>query len=327
VKRRNHEPRTYLSAISLNPNSAHYYYVPADGFRASRAHSSNAFHLDDNSHSGKVSMKGRKRLEKAINWLLYLAKPKKVTDSTTGKKFIFKVNFITLTLPATQTHTDQQISATCLKNFLDVCRAQCGLNNYVWRAEAQANGNIHFHLITDVYIHHTDIRRWWNQSVELLGYIQEFQKKFHHTNPNSIDVHSVKHINRLSSYLSKYMSKERAFSCIGELRLIKGKTVEVLYGSKMYRDELANRKTGKVVGHVLGARIRLIESKLWACSRSLSAMKSINVSEDMHQFVDIHTLIQAIETRSYSGEFVQSFYGDFSPIIEKVKKQLASLAV
>lgn len=318
MKRRNHEPRTYLSAISLNPTSAHYYYVPLDGFRSSRSHSANAFNLEDNEHHGRVSIKGRKRLEKCIAWLLYLAKPKKVTDSETGKRFIFKVNFITLTLPAKQCHSDQEISNRCLKNFLDVCRKKVGLDNYIWRAEAQANGNIHFHLVTDKYIHHSDIRQWWNQSVELLGYVQMFQKKFHHTNPNSIDVHSVKHVNKLSSYLSKYMSKERSFACIGELRLIKGECVEVLYGSKMYRDESANRKTGKIIGHVLGGRIRLIESKLWACSRSLSAMKSITVSEDMHEFVGVHELIQEVEHRCYSGEFVRSLYGDFSEVCKKI---------
>lgn len=280
-------------------------------------HRANQCNLDDNNHDGRISTKGRKRLENHIAWLLYFAKSKKVTDHESGKTFYFKINFITLTLPSKQQHPDKEITKRCLKNFIDVCAKQVDLKRYIWRAEAQANGNIHYHLITDVYIHHKLIRKWWNQSVELLGYVSEYQKKFHNSNPNSIDVHSVKHVNRLSSYLSKYMAKERSFACIGELRLIKGETVEVLYGSKMYKEEQANRKTGKVIGHILGGLIRKIDSRLWFCSREISKHKNLKIGQDEFSFSQVDEAIFRSGCKVYRSDYVTSCYGDFTDVVRR----------
>lgn len=263
-----------------------------------------------------MSVKARKRLECALAWMLYEAKPKWTVSPKSGKKFQFKINFITLTLPAQQVHSDQEITNRCLGNVLDILKKKHSLVNYIWRAEAQSNGNIHFHLTTDVWIHYNDLRRYWNQSLELLGYVSSFEFKHKHRNPNSVDVHSVKHVKRLSSYLSKYMAKNRAFSCIGELRLIEGKLVEVLYGTDLYRSENADKKKGKVVGHILGGRIRPITSRLWYCSRSLSAKKNFKVSGDEYFFSDVESVIKQCEFRSYEGKFVTSLYGDFSPVVD-----------
>lgn len=315
--------RVYTSALSVSPTACHHYYVPIDGFQASRAHTANAINLENNEHNGQVSNSGRKRLEKALAWLIYYSKPKRITDQDTGKKFTFNINFITLTLSSKQEHSDQVITKVCLGSFLDKFRKGLGLTNYIWRAEAQANGNIHFHLVTDTYIHYNDLRKWWNQSQGLLGYVSEFARKHHHFNPNSVDVHSVKHIKRISSYLSKYMSKERAFSCIGELRQINGEVVEVLYGSQQYRNESANKKVGRVIGHVLGGRIRLIESKLWASSQSLSKCANLKVSEDEHRFASVADLIRSCDYKEYYGEFVTSMYGDFRKVVDVLLVQNA----
>lgn len=312
--------KTYLHYLSLSPFACHYYYQPADGFNRTDKHRANQFNLENNKHSGVISDKGRKRLELAVSWLLYGAKPKLTYCSENKKQFKFKINFITLTLPAAQIHSDKEITSVCLGNFLDVCRKYVGLENYVWRAEAQCNGNIHFHLVTDKFIHYTKIRKWWNQSTELLGYVSRFEKKWHHREPNSEDVHSVKHVNRISSYLSKYMAKERAFGCIGELRMYKGKKFEILYGSREYRAEQSGKKKGRVVGHVLGGLLRKIESRLWFCSRSLSGQKSINVGQDEYVWKGLTELIQATEHKAYQGEFVRSLYGDFSNVVTKLRK-------
>lgn len=312
------QPRAKCSSLSLLPNACHFYTEFLEGFSQSNRHKANMINLEDNAHNGKVSVKGRKRLECALQWLLYYAKPKRVSCSELQKSFTFKINFCTLTLPAAQVHSDTEITSRCLSNFFDVWKKQGGLGEYIWRAEAQANGNIHYHIVTDTYIHYNTLRRWWNQSVELLGYVSAFELKFHHRNPNSTDIHSVKHVNKLSSYLAKYMTKERAFVCIGELRLIKGEQVEVLYGSKLYRSEPANKKTGKVIGHVLGGRVRLITSKLWSCSRGLSKMKALKISGSEYRFAAVSDLISQVDSKVYQSDFVRSYYGDFSAVVGKV---------
>lgn len=207
-------------------------------------------------------------------------------------------------------HSDEEIKQICLKNFIDRLARSHGLQHYIWRAEAQANGNIHFHLTTDVYVHYKEVRRVWNESVELLGYVSEYERIWHHRDPNSTDIHSVKHVKKLVYYLSKYMAKNRSFPCIGELRLIKGEVREVLYGTDRYRMEEANKKEGKVIGHVLGEKVRNIEGRLWFCSRSISKLKGIKVNEETFDFCCISNLIQSNMLKEYNGEHVTMFFGD-----------------
>jgi hypothetical protein len=321
MARRKPEERTYQANLSINPHQVCYYYSSVDGFKASKAHTANQFNLEDNNTAGQVSNKARKSIECALSWLLYGAKPKRIYDAEKEKFFSFKVNFITLTLSAKQVHSDTEITNVCLNNFLDNMRKRFGLVNYLWRAEAQANGNIHFHVTTDVYIPHDKVRLYWNRSQQLLGYVSAFSKLHGHANPNSTDIHSVKHVKRLASYLSKYMCKNRSFACIGELRLIDGAPVEVLYGSKQYKSEENGKRVGKVVGHVLGGLIRPIESRLWFCSRSLSSKKSIVVGEDSFEFQDVASIIKQCDFKHYNYEFTTMLYGEFSRVIDYCKQK------
>ena len=52
------------------------------------------------------------------------------------------------------------------------------MTDYVWKAELQKNQNIHFHLTTNIFIHHATIRTLWNNCINRLGYISEYQSHF-----------------------------------------------------------------------------------------------------------------------------------------------------
>ena len=80
-----------------------------------------------------ISDKASKRLIKAMNWLIYLAKPKHYKTKATKSISNFKVNFITLTLPAPQAHTDDTIKKVVLNQWLTEMRQRYDLRNYVWR--------------------------------------------------------------------------------------------------------------------------------------------------------------------------------------------------
>ena len=324
-KKKKHEPKTYLANASISPVSIHTYYTPLQGFDYSHRFRANMANLSDNSTEGQVSKKAARNIDKAVSWLLFIAKPKRVYCEELQKSFTFKINFITLTLPAKQQHTDQEIKARCLNNFIQVLRKKVSLRNYLWRAEAQANGNIHFHLVTDKFIHYSKIQQWWNQSVELLGYVSEFESLHGHRNPNSTDVHSVKHVKRLASYLSKYFCKNRAFACIGELREEKGKQFEILYGSREYKAESADKKQGKVIGHVLGGLIRPIQGKLWYCSSSLSKIKPIKIDQTCYEWASLEEVLRDTSLKVYEGKFVRSFYGDIPTALDKVDYRLGNL--
>lgn len=325
AKKKKHEPKTYLANASISPVSIHCYYTPVSGFDYTSRFRRNMVNLEDNSTSGQVSKKAGRNIDKAISWLLFIAKPKRVYCEELHKSFTFKINFITLTLPAKQVHSDQEIKSRCLNNFISVLRKKVGLRHYLWRAEAQANGNIHFHLITDRFIHYSKIQQWWNQSTELLGYVSKFQNLHGHRNPNSTDVHSVKHVKRLASYLSKYFCKNRAFACIGELREEKGKQFEILYGSREYKAEAADKKRGKVIGHVLGGLIRPIEGRLWFCSASLSGIKSIKIDQTCYEWASLEEVLRSTSLRVYDGKFVRSYYGDIPSELDRVDYRLGEL--
>jgi len=127
--------------------------------------------------SWSLSYQSRTKLLDSVNFLHSTSRARTISVSYNKKIYGFKSSFITLTLPSTQIHSDIIIKS-CLNNFLVKMRNIYALKNYVWKAELQANDNIHFHLVFDVFIHHKAIRFYWNQSIEVLGYVSRYQTKF-----------------------------------------------------------------------------------------------------------------------------------------------------
>lgn len=160
-------------------------------------------------YSGLLTASSKKRLIKAINLLIAISVPKKAVHFDSKVEFTFRVNFITLTLPAPQGPvSDKELKQRCLKQWLEYWKDQLPGMSYVWRAERQGNGNLHFHLITDRYIHYEALRESWNRALAPLGFIEAFKRKNGHEHPNSTDVHAVKAIRNLAAYIAKYMSKK-----------------------------------------------------------------------------------------------------------------------
>lgn len=191
--------------------------------------------------SSNLSDRASKRLRRALGWMLFLSDWKKVVQKSSGKKFSFKISFITLTLSSKQKHSDMDIKKQCLHNFLDIIRKRYNVSKYIWRAEAQGNGNIHFHIICDKYIPWSDVRKIWNVQQERLDYVSNFVRNqlggglqrdifggsgakvpasafisrkesieniLSAWSPNSTDVHAIKNIKKLYEYLCKYMAKK-----------------------------------------------------------------------------------------------------------------------
>lgn len=254
-----------------------------------------------------MSAKGIKRLKKSINWLVELADEKRVWNEKYQGHYNFKVNFITLTLPAAQAHLDTTIKKECLNLFLSNLRTTCQVHNYVWRAEAQSNGNIHFHIVTDTYINHYILRQFWNRAIAKLGYIDRYSEEFQgltlqeyikkvdpsggksvermkisyeygqKTNwkaPNSTDIHSTRKVRDLAAYLSKYMSK-------GD--------------SKKEKDGRYSLKERKIIG------------KKWGCSQELSKVRGVSeLRETVHEKI-IDWALKVKKVKVLAGEFFNVF--------------------
>ena len=113
------------------------------------------------------------------------------------------------------------------------------------------------------------------------------------------------------------MAKDRRFVAIGEVRESNGKQFEILYGSQAYRQESANSKQGRVIGHVISGPIRPISGRLWFCSQELSRYSKLTIDETDQDFTELTKVIECKELRKYSGQYVSSFYGNVIDTIEK----------
>jgi hypothetical protein len=174
-----------------------------------------------------------------------MANNKVLPDTAHGKSYKFKVAFITLTLPSKQIHSDNYIKETCLNQLLVELRIRYKVRNYLWRAEKQKNGNIHFHILVDKFIPWSELRDRWNRIINKLGYVDNYRtemKEWHKngfnvrkdllkhwdyqkqikayqkgkindwSSPNSTDIHSLHKINNVKDYICKYCTKNETNS-------------------------------------------------------------------------------------------------------------------
>lgn len=147
--------------------------------------------LTRGSFNGYMSPATRRKVRKCVStWIrsimLYRAHVKRRWDP--GRAYPV---FVTLTLPADQVHSDAEINRKCLQPFLIRLRRDYGIENYFWRAEAQENGRVHFHLLTDRYIPKRYLQLAWNMSVEALGYLTRYFQSTGSLTPPSTEVHRI----------------------------------------------------------------------------------------------------------------------------------------
>lgn len=201
----------YIPFIKIAQNSIVTYSIPLTRPPRTQAQEETQKNLTRGKFNGEISEKSRRQLSKrAQNWLLSIQEAKKEGINTKGKERNY-TTFVTLTLASKQAHTDNVIKRKLLNTFIVYVKRQYDVKEYIWRAEAQKNGNIHFHLFIDKYIHYSKLRNMWNGIQETLGYISEFERAHHHRNANSTDIERIKSVKGASIYVAKYISKESKY--------------------------------------------------------------------------------------------------------------------
>ena len=233
-----------------------------------------------NDPEGIISPKAARRIQAAIKWLLFFSKTKRAYNRDTRRWVKYRISLITITLSSPQRHTDQTIKSRLFNQLLTELREQNGMLHYVWRAEKQQNGNIHFHLLTNIFINAVTLRKKWNRIQNKLGYVDTYTDRMNaeiHTfadycnhfgnqadtatlrrryivgqssgwrDPNSTDIHSVRKVRDLTRYLCKYLCKN------------------LLAEYTSYED---------IPQHLL------VRGKLWGLSRTLSALRSVTAAVD-----------------------------------------------
>lgn len=261
----------------------------------------------EHKEKGFISKKGQKSIKNAVYWFLYSV-DRELVISGKGKK---KVGFLTLTLPSKQVHSDKQIKKECLNQFLTEIRNDYDVKKYIWKAEKQENGGIHFHILTDVFLPVVEIRNKWNRIINKLGYVYEYSQKMKKLtfeeykimrlnelqkikrpvvekiklikkayekgkkekwmNPNSIDIESLKKVKNVGAYIGKYMSKEHK------------------------RNELKVEEKNALS----------VDGRLWYSSTSVSKMKNLIIEGMDEQFIEF---VDMMSDARYNDKIFETVY-------------------
>lgn len=213
----------------------------------------NSNKLEKKFHNFEISANSQKNLRSKVEWLFLYAKSRNVKTYTNKILKNFKCAFITLTLPSKQKHNTAYIITQMLDEFLQQCRKRTKMINYVWRLEFQANGNAHFHIVTDTYIDYYLAQKLWNKILNNHGYIEPYKNKMsaltygqycskfgkkkngekiqneilfkrynygkstNWSNPNTVDCKNISRGGSISFYISKYFSKKEKSAKKNEL--------------------------------------------------------------------------------------------------------------
>ena len=235
---------TSYPALSVSPVGLTAYRISCDSQGNSPLKNLGIRPPLEHQEKGFLSKKGQKAIRNAVYWFLYSV-DKNLIIQGRGKK---KVGFLTLTLQSKQVHSDKEIKAKCLNQFLTEIRQDYGVKKYIWKAEKQENGHLHFHILTDTFLPVFEIREKWNRIIGKLGYVRMYSERMRKLsfseycelrwtekglqklnkterlknlkrafkkgtlekwrNPNSIDLESLKKVKNVGAYIGKYMSKE-----------------------------------------------------------------------------------------------------------------------
>lgn len=286
-----------IPMLSIHPSQINMYSkVEWSPYRPKRPKYEHLLKSDKKSH-GKVSQQARRKVGKAVDYLLYMANDKILPDTAHGKNYNFKLAFITLTLPSKQIHSDEEIKEACLNQFLIEIRKRYKVRNYIWRAERQVNNNIHFHILVDRFIPWSELRDRWNRIINKLGYVERYRnemKKFHKegfkvrndllkhwdyqqqikayqkgkindwASPNSTDIHALYRINNVKKYICKYCTKDES-----------------------------NKE---------------INGRIWGCNYELSELKGATIIMDNNIKSELHQLIETLKPHIYTSDYFSIIY-------------------
>lgn len=186
------------------------YHNSSTTFKQTKAFRQNVQQLKEvEKYSGHMKAGTKKRLTKAVSLLVQSCPWRWIENPVVNKLVHHKLSFITLTLPDVEQSKDASFCHKyLLQPMLRILRNKYKMKSYVWKCELQKNGSVHYHITTDLFIIHTDLKNIWNNITRKHGLLDNFKNEYGHDNPNSTDIHSVQNINDLEAYLIKYISKE-----------------------------------------------------------------------------------------------------------------------
>lgn len=296
-----------------------------------------------------LSPTSAKKIKKKVRALYFLTKQNYINHLQKNKNKLptseyKKVVFVTLTLPSAQMHTDNYIKKTYLNQFLIEVQKRAGIDLYLWRAEKQKNGNIHFHIVFNKNVYWGYVRRVWNRilSKGKENYISEYsknQKEFYKNgfrmrpdgrseqrqreaynrglkcgfiDPNSTDVKVIDNEKKVESYISKYLSKNENEN--DETRLVSGK----IWGCSR---ELSTIKEATMLLEELESTDKVLFEKI---QRELEKSERIEIREEGYQ-IDLffnkgswYNLLNLVKSHYLNCLYRAGFLSSSPPLVNKL---------
>lgn len=158
-------------------------------------------------YDGTLTEHSRKRLMAAVDILIQKNPKRRIYNPISETYHDFNINFTTLTISSTRNLSAREAYDTLLVKYLRYMRDKYNLREYVWKAELQERGQIHYHICGNEFIPWQVIRWKWNSLQKQAGLLNDYAREHKHFNPNSVDIHSVENEEDLLGYVSKEICK------------------------------------------------------------------------------------------------------------------------
>lgn len=229
----------YTTILQVRNNCALVYHQPEYDGSYSWAHKSKLRmnFKEKETYSGTITAGARSRISRAIDMLVQISPARKEYNPVTKKVFTHRLSFITLTIPDVKTmYTPKETYIKALKPFLRYFRDKEIMNTYIWKAELQKRGQLHYHITTPSVIAYTDIRDYWNYCLRKVGMLDDYKLRTGKDCPNSTDIHEVQKVKDFGRYLAKEFCKTvqnetpttgKLWDCSNNLKGIKYFSVEL----------------------------------------------------------------------------------------------------
>lgn len=192
---------------ALRPTAVMIYEKKPKGCRQKVVRAQSLENLKDKYKGEGMSQSARERVKRTIaNWSVGVLASQRLWQKKGERKRRYFV-MITLTLPGKQIESDEEVKRKYLNGWLQKLKREHGELHYLWVAETQKNGNIHFHVVVDRWVDFRWVAHSWNESLACGSYIDDFERKFGHRQPPSTKVTGQKKMKDPALYITKYVSK------------------------------------------------------------------------------------------------------------------------
>ena len=232
--------RFYNKIAAEKYDTLYNQYIEGSGYliRCGTKHRSNALgHAESlieinkkgRKYRGQISDVAKRKIKKIIFCWNEAIETFNQKNTNTPARLKRKLVFVTLTISDIQTKSDNWIKRNMLNRLLIHACRQWNVKQWIWIAESQQRGNIHFHIIFDNYVNMLELQKQWNRIQSDNKTNEAYMREFSCKQAPSTHIRSVQS-GQVAKYLTKYITKVtssaraiegRLWGCSDSLRELK----------------------------------------------------------------------------------------------------------